>query len=213
MGLPELLKKMRNEKNMSLEKLGELLGVSRTFINQIELGNKKLSKMTYNGLIKIFPTYKEEIDKAIKEDEIKKIPKEIMENLLKEVKSIEYKVNIYKFDTAEDGLLNLEEFEIKELVLPAELKKEKRLFGLRVQGSKGNLENNDLLVVKAINQSWDKLNEKIVVVEINKKRYAKLLKYNNYEPYLYNYNDIYSPIQVTQEVKLIGVVCFALREL
>ena len=198
---------------MSLEKLGELLGVSRTFVNQIELGNKKLPKATYDGLIKIFPTYKTEIDKAIKEDEIKKIPKEVLENLLKEVEITEHKINIYKFDIAENGLLNLDEFEIKELVLPVELKKEKKLFGLRVQGNTGNLGNNDLLVVKPTNISWEKLNEKIVVVEINKKRYAKLLKYDNYEPYLYNYNSIYSPIKVTQEIKLIGVVDFALREL
>ena len=59
--LNELLKKIRTEKNYSLETLGKKLGVTFGLVHQLEKGITKTPEKVLDAYIKEFPEYKREL--------------------------------------------------------------------------------------------------------------------------------------------------------
>ena len=220
MKLSELLKRMREETGLTQADLRARLNVSKSLVSQMEAGTKNISKTTIDKLYKLFPEYKLEIDKAITEDKLSSI-KEItskepnISELMQIIESESYNIKVYNLDISKDGEINLNsKYDKEEIVIPAKARKYKNLFGIRIHGNGTRVEDQELLVIHPESKfEWERLNDKIVYVEINKKKYVKQLKYENYKPYLFNFNDVYPPIEVSENVKLLGIMVYSIKEI
>lgn len=219
MKLNKLFKKIREEMGLSQEAMSVRLGVSRSLVTQMEKETKNISDKTVTKLYELFPIYKKKIDEALLQDKVEEA-KELSENNLSEyiseskIKANDIKFPVYNFVLKSDGFIDKNKFVMEEYLIPTKLKKYKNMYGLKIEGEneKYNLSDKQVLIIGFINVKWEELNEKTVVVEIDGKTYAKLVKFENYEPFLFNYNDTYPPIKITNEIKLIGVVALSFIE-
>ncbi len=237
----ELLKKIREDNKLSQKQLADMLGVSKSLVAQTEIETKGLSKNTIDKLKELFPDYSDDIDNAVIEDKAikvadmaKTIPFKHLRNALAHgadinleaylaelnevgsyISSDNYSIKVYNLEVSTNGGINLNsKSDNEEIVLPAKMRKYKNLFGVRIQGDGTRVENQELLVMNPDSKlGWEKLNDKIVFVEINKKKYIKHVKYDNYKPYLYSFNNIHPPVEVTEDVKLLGVMAYSIREI
>ena len=223
MNLNKLLKKIREENEMSQEAMGKRLGVSKSLITQMEGETKNISDKTITKLYDLFPLYKKKIDEALLQDKVGKV-KELSENIsentlskfIKEVKikGEEVKIPVYNFIIKSDGLIDKNKFEMEEFLLPTKLKNYKNIFALKINGEneKHNLEDNQVLIIRPSNTKWEELDGKLVVIQYNEEMFAKLVKFEDYKPFLYNLNTTYPPIEIDKDISLIGTVAFSIIE-
>ena len=223
MNLNKLLKQIREENEMSQEAMGKRLGVSKSLITQMEGETKNISDKTITKLYDLFPLYKKKIDEALlldKVGKVKELSENISENILSKyiketkIKGEEVKIPVYDFIIKSDGLIDKNKFEMEEFLLPTKLKNYKNIFALKINGEneKHNLEDNQILIIRPSDTKWEELDEKLVVVQYNEKMFAKLVKFENYKPFLYNLNTTYPPIEIDEDISLIGTVAFSIIE-
>ena len=218
----KLLKEIRNEKGDSLITFGEKLGVSHSYIDQVEKGSSKPSKKFLEKSMEVFPYHRSKLLKEFFKDEMpdsvfnelkKEMRLEVKDEII-EVKSV--KIPVYGLASAGSGAYNMENVELLELVLPEELKDRKNLFGLKVHGDsmEPRFLKDDILVLDDCIPAMEELHNKEVVVQLNNENFIKQLKYVNFTPFLYSYSPAYAPIEINghDEVKIIGRLVFLIRK-
>ena len=72
MEINELVKMIREKNQYTYGEFSEKTGVSSAFLSNVEKGRKKVSKKLYGNLVKLFPEYKKELDKAYMEQVLEK---------------------------------------------------------------------------------------------------------------------------------------------
>ena len=75
---------------------------------------------------------------------------------------------------------------------------------------------NDILIADPnMVCDYEELNNENIIVEVNGERYIKCLRFEDYKPYLYSYNQVYSPIEMNgnDEIKIIGVAIYLIRKM
>lgn len=222
MEIRSLLKKIREEHNYSVARMGEIIGAAGSLVNQIETGRRNVTEKYINKVIKAFPVYGKEVMESFYLGKVKEITKEIKDREipLKNIKVDISEVEIPLFTaSAGNGLLVMdEEEETIKLTLPREIQKIKNIFAIRVSGDSmlPEYRPNDILIADPnMVCNYEDLNNENVIVEVNDERYIKCLKFEDYMPYLYSYNQVYAPIKIngSDEIKIIGVAVYLIRKM
>ena len=73
MDIRVLLKKIREEHNYSVAKMGEIIGAAGSLVNQIETGRRNITENYINKVISAFPVYKKDITEAYYLNKVKNI--------------------------------------------------------------------------------------------------------------------------------------------
>ncbi len=213
----DLLKKIREEYGYSVYEMGEKIGFSQTQVNQTENGDKNITEKYILKVCEAFPTYKKSLMRSFYFDQIKKLKEKLPEGLeIMKAENFEIEMPLY-IASAGTGLLtqNEEEKTIK-LTLPPEVIRIKNIFSIIVHGDSmlPEYRDEDVLVINPNYPSYEELAGKDVVIEMNGERYIKHLKFKNYEPFLFSYNEIYAPIPCCDSdvIKILGVVIFMQRK-
>ncbi|MCP1226531.1 LexA family transcriptional regulator [Sebaldella sp. S0638] len=213
----DLLKKIREEYGYSVYEMGEKLGVSQTQVNQLENGNKNITEKYIMKVCEVFPTYKKQLMKSFYLGQLKKIREKIPEGIeILKTENIEAELPLY-IASAGTGLLAMDEDEKTiKLTLPPEIVKIKNIFSVIVHGDSmlPEYRDRDVLILDPNFYTYVELADQDVVIQKNGERYIKQLRFKNFEPYLYSYNEIYPPIPCCEEdeVKILGVVIFMQRK-
>ncbi len=213
----DLLKKIREEYGYSVYEMGEKLGVSQTQVNQLENGNKNITEKYITKVCEVFPTYKRQLMKSFYLGQLKKIREKIPEGIeILKTENIETELPLY-IASAGTGLLVMDEDEKTiKLTLPPEIVKIKNIFSVIVHGDSmlPEYRDRDVLILDPNFSTYEELADQDVVIQKNGERYIKQLRFKNFEPYLYSYNEIYPPIPCCEEdeVKILGVVIFMQRK-
>ncbi len=204
------IRELRERKNWSLDRLSEELEkedieIVPSTLFRIEKGQrKKIDTLLLLGLSKILNyNFFQMLDNQIFRSE-------------DYIEVDDQKLYIYGFASAGNGYLDTTDYEIMEVSLPKNIRHKKGLFGIKVHGESMEPEfyNNDILILDPSCPEWEELNNKVIVVDLNNERYVKLLKYyNDGRAYLFSYNEIYPPIQITENdnIKCIGKVVYSFR--
>ena len=208
----KILRETRIKKELSREYVVERLKKMGVSYNQSSLARIE------DGT---FKTIKPEILKALSQIYMLNI-KEMYElagilddfMTITDIEGADFKIPIYEFITSGNGEIKEEEFEMEEVYLPNKFREISGLYGINVNGinMEPKFEDGTILVMNPSCIEWEELNEKVVVVEIEGKKYVRQLKYKDYVPYLFSYNEVYRPIKVTDDVKCMGFVIFSIFE-
>lgn len=104
----EILKKVRLENGDSLRKLEEKIKVSFSYIDQVEKGIKPISKNAFDEIIKAYPLYKKQLEKAYLDE---MLPESLKKDSFKLNKAIVNTVSlpVYGKASAGNGYINLEQ--------------------------------------------------------------------------------------------------------
>ena len=204
------IREKREKKNWSLDKLTEELGkdnldIVPSTLFRIEKGQrKKIDTLLLMGLSKVLNyNFFQLLEKQVfNSDEYIEIE--------------DRKLCIYGFASAGNGYIDISDYEVMEVSLPKNIRYKKGLFGIKVHGESMEPEfyNNDILILDSVCPEWSELNNKVIVVDFNSERYVKLLKYyDDGRAYLFSYNEIYPPIQITESdsIKCVGKVIYSFR--
>ena len=212
MTINKMLSKIKKENGFTFEEIAKRLGTSKSLINDIEKGNKKVSKKLYEKLIEKFPTYKKELEKAY------------LEQILPENMSLNNKIEkprlfrfpVYGLASAGSGQIDMEHYSEEEFLLPSDFKMPRGAFIMEIYGDSMEpiLFNGDKVIVNpnlcpVNNEEWKNLNRKVTIVDIDDKRYAKKVVFKAGKMYLYSFNeDVYPEIEVVEyeDVRCVGVV-------
>ena len=64
MKINELIAKTRKQEKFTFEEMSRRLGISPSYLNEVEKGRRKVSKRLYEKLIEKFPENKNEFEKS-----------------------------------------------------------------------------------------------------------------------------------------------------
>ena len=64
MEINEIITKLRKRENFTFEEMAKRLGISTSYLNEVEKGRRKVSKKLYEKLIQNFPDDKKELEKS-----------------------------------------------------------------------------------------------------------------------------------------------------
>ena len=217
MDLKELIKKIRIEKDYSVYDMADKLGYSHGLINQLELGNKNVTEKFLNKMIEVFPLYESQLKEQYYMEKIKDLPEEILKKLkIGDVKANstdmkDYRFATYNFQTDGNGEINFSDYKETVHTLKHEIGKTIENSGIviRITGDYliPSFFNDDIVVfLKASFENWQKLDNKIIMVEIEKKSYIKKVIFENGEPYLHTFNERLYPKEKISEIKNIKYV-------
>lgn len=204
----EVLKNIRIEKNDSLRKLADKIGVAFTYIDQIEKGKKTASKAFFEKILQIYSDKKDELTKTYLEQVL---PQEAKTELNKklEIQKVDirkFKTKVYKYNSRKNGI-SITEYIYKEMVVPMFINIKENDFGVEIIGNElKNFYNDDTLLVEKTDDAIEMLNKKIVVVEIDNILYIRKVNIKNYTIYLESLNTAYKPIKYSADIKIVGVV-------
>lgn len=208
----EVIFKIRKGDDFTYEEMAKRLGVTHSFISQIEKGNKKVSKKLYEKLIEQFPNYKRELEKSYLEQIL---PENVSLNS-KIDKPRLFKFPVYGLASAGSGQIDMEHYEEEEFLLPSDFKMPRGAFIMEIHGDSMEpiLFNGDKVIVNPnlcpVNiEEWRNLNRKVTIVDIDDKRYAKKVVFKAGKMYLYSFNeDVYPEIEVEEyeDIRCVGVV-------
>ena len=67
-------------------------------------------------------------------------------------------------------------------------------------------------ILEKIKKHLEEMNNKKIVVEVGNEKLLRIVKFENYKPYLYSLNEVYPPIEVTPDITCIGSIIYLLRE-
>lgn len=212
MKINELIAKTRKKEKFTFEEMSRRLGISPSYLNEVEKGRRKVSKRLYEKLIEKFPENKNEFEKSYL-DSI--LPEEI--NVSKTLgKPKVYKFNVFGFASAGSGEIDMNHFAEEEFILPNDFKMPNGAFILEIHGDSMEpiLFDGDKVIVNpnlcpTNNEEWKNLNRQVAIVEIGNKRFAKKIIFKAGRMYLYSFNeDVYPEIEVKEyeEIYCVGVV-------
>ena len=191
----DFLREIRESKGYSMNQVEVYTGIQRSEIKKIEEGAKK----------KINPLYLKELAKFYNIDllELFRLVG-YTEEFEKKSKDREFKV--YDFITDSNGEINKEIFEKKIIPLSNERGEQisKNGYVIKIVGDKMRpyFYDNDLIAfLKMEFENWQKLDNKIIMVEINGKYFIKKLIFENGTPYLYTFNERLYPKESINDLK------------
>ena len=203
------------------------MGFSHSYIDQIEKGRSKASKKFLEKAIEVFPHYKnkllkeffkEEMPGSILEDIKKELAKETQQEMQFEKINLEVtRIPIYGIVSAGSGVYDMENVEFSEMILPKSMQGKGNLFGVKIHGDsmEPRFLDKDILILDDCVPSTEELHNKEVAIEINGERYIKLLKFEDFKPYLYSYSPAYAPIAINghDDIKILGRLVYLIRDL
>lgn len=212
MEINEIITKLRKGENFTFEEMAKRLGISTSYLNEVEKGRRKVSKKLYEKLIQNFPDNKKELEKSY----LSSILPEQINVLNTYEKPKIFKFNVYGVASAGSGEIDMEHFTEEEFILPNDFKMPNGAFILEIHGDSMEpiLFDGDKVIVNpnlcpANNEEWKNLNRQVAIVEIGNKRFAKKIIFKAGRMYLYSFNeDVYPEIEVKEyeEIYCVGVV-------
>ena len=210
--LRNLIMSKRLEKGYSREKVSELLKLqgieyNESSITRYENGTTKNIKIEIlNGMCEVL-----NLDKT-KMLELAGFSKDI---IVYESSVNEMKIKVYGFASAGSGVLSNSDVEEIEILVPEKYKKRNDIFGIKVKGNSMEPEflNGDILLLDSNIPPAQELNRRVVVVDLNGERFVKQLRYIEYKPFLFSYNEAYPPMPINgnDDAKLVGRLIFLHR--
>lgn len=213
MNTGEIIKKLRKEKNLTQEQLGNIIGVQKSAIAKYEKGRvENLKRASIEKLAAYFgvsPSYL----LGIKEDETPKglFPINIMNDMIR--------IPIFRYIPASCGLGSWSEDDVMDYIsLPASIykfNKRKKYFGQIAEGDSMigvDIEDGNLLIFE---QNDAPENNMVGVFSINNEKcFCKRIKFIKDKIYLVSANDNYMPIEITSdmEFRMVGLLKYVVKE-
>ena len=205
MKLNEILKKIRIEKGYSFAQMAEKVGFGRSMINTIEKGSAPISENIVNAYIRKFPLYKEIILKTYLEEKIPEGSEDIVSVVPKGKKDDlgyeKQKLKIYTYDSSGFGWVNVSEYKEVIFMLKHRIKEDSLLIEIDKTYMKPYFMEGDILLFERSSfVNWEKLNKKLIAVEIDGKILIRKLKYRNAKPFLISFNnDVYEDMLLDEQ--------------
>lgn len=218
----EILIKYRKEKNLTVAKFAELLGVSQVFLTHLEHDRRKISEDLFTRLSNFLSS--EEIKKLKECEKYKDVPEEILkkiENLQKENKNLKSKSNVNMVDeemiwipvmakaSAGNGYINFSNQPLYNKLIRKNGFNEK-CYLIEVTGDSMEPQIPDGAYVVVDPYQVDYIENKIYVVKVDDEVYIKrvivkqeanLMILKSINP---SYEDIYITSDKSESVKIIG---------
>ena len=208
MDLRMLLKKIREEKGMSYQEVGDKIGYSKSYINDVEKG-KSASKKLIQGYVKLFPAYEKDILIAYAND--KSLGEKFTFNL--EERRRGQKVKVYDFISSGNGCVDLTIYkEVEYMLLNDTIEILDNGYAFEVKDKNMEpffLEGDTLFFLKKEFKNWLELDSKLILVDIDRKIYIKKLFFESGTPYFQTFNTRLFPqekVEKFKSVKLLGVL-------
>ena len=206
MELRELLKKLRKERNMSYQDMADKTGYSRSYISEVEKG-KSASKKLIEKYIKIFPANKNDILIAYANE---KVPDTVIER--SEIKT--RKIRTYNFLSSGNGCVDLSNYtEVDYMLLnDTYIQILRNGYAFKVSGKYMEpffLNGDTILFLKKELNTWEELDSKLLLLNLDKDMYIKKLFFEKGIPYLHTFNErIYPPEKLDnfKKIELIGIL-------
>lgn len=202
-----IIKRWRHEEGLTGKEVAERVGVTQTYINKVETGNKKLSKKVFDNLIL---EMKGELKKEL-EDEfyLSGIPNQVLSRI-EHMSEIPYFPSVNA--SAGYGCLNDDEC-LDHIDVPVKYSKKGNI-AINVSGDSMSpkLETGDIIVVDTNQREF--YDNKIVVINFNGELYVKKIFADQEGIKLISVNPYYPIIKVDDddEFKVLGKVIFSFRE-
>lgn len=231
MEINELVKMIREKNQYTYGEFSKKTGVSSGFLSNVEKGRKKVSKKLYGNLVKLFPEYKKELDKAYMEQVLPKIikydintsNKKIPSSNLKEENAVDYVVlPLYGMASAGSGQINYMEDKIEEIKIPkifGNPKKEDFVTKVNGDSMEPKYSNGDLILVRTSDFiDIREMNNKEAVVDIAEERFLKKVEFEEGTGVLRlkSYNTAYADIVVEprelEAVRVVGTIGMIIKQ-
>ena len=209
MKLKDLVKEIRIQNGYSLSAFGEYLDFSRGFLHNVEKGERKVSKRLLDKLVKKFPLYSNQLIETYATEMIPGI----MERDSEIVEKAEvHEVKVYTFDSTGNGKVDLDNY--KKTLFPLDADDEeiimKNGFVFEIVGDNMQpyFSSSDIIVLtKEKFESWQSLDSRLILVEINGEYFIKKLFFITGEPYLYSFNErLYPELKVDEQTKFVAIL-------
>ena len=217
MEINELVKIIREKNQYTYDEFSKKIGVSSAFLSNVEKKRKKVSKKLYENLVKFFPEYKKDLDKAY------------MEQVLP--KTIKYDINttvdyvllpLYGMASAGNGQINYMEDKIEKIKIPkifGNPKKEDFVTKVNGDSMEPKYSNGDLILVRTSDFiDIREMNNKEAVVDIAEERFLKKVEFEEGTGVLRlkSYNTAYADIVVEprelEVVRVIGTIGMIIKQ-
>ena len=222
MNINDLLKEIRESRKNTYEEMGKILGVSHTYISEIEKGRRNVSKNMYNKMLEKFPLYKKRIEEAyfnnIVPDNLKNFERPTNQLPVSNIEKTEItnfiEIPLYGLASAGNGKINYDE-EIEKIVLPKIYGTlSQNDFATRVSGDSMEpyYHHGDIVVIDVDDVDIRALNGKEAVIDLGEERYLKRIIFEEYtgKLILRSFNPAYADIVVSnhdvEEVRCLGTV-------
>lgn len=231
MEINELVKMIREKNQYTYGEFSKKTGVSSAFLSNVEKGKKKVSKKLYGNLVKLFPEYKKELDKAYMEQVLPKIikydintsNKKIPSSNLKGENTVDYVVlPLYGMASAGSGQINYMEDKIEEIKIPkifGNPKKEDFVTKVNGDSMEPKYSNGDLILVRTSDFiDIREMNNKEAVVDIAEERFLKKVEFEEGTGVLRlkSYNTAYADIVVEprelEAVRVVGTIGMIIKQ-
>lgn len=207
MSFGDVLRKIRIDENDSYRSLSKKTGITYSYFDKIERGVSPVNAKILEALIEVYPNKRKELVAAYCETKIPKFIYDTIRDTVEPAGAIDFskkEIKVFSVISNSDGSL-LPEYELREMITTVDIKKNE--FCIEVLGNEmGNFKDGDVLLVEETDKPWQLLNNKIVVIEVNSKRYIKRVVIKNYKPTFETLNDLYEPLESDDGTRLVGVV-------
>jgi transcriptional regulator with XRE-family HTH domain len=184
----DIMKRIMVENDYSFENLGEKIGFTRGFLNNVDKGNVAVSKRLLEALINNFPAYKTELLESYAKEQIPEhLRKDIKISGFEKVnnKFKEQKLRVYEYDTSKDGRVDLEKYKEMMFLLEREIENESIIVEVKDRFMEPLFFEGDVLLFEPENFiSWKLLNKKLVAVKYEDDFLIRKLKYRDKKPFL-----------------------------
>ena len=142
-------------------------------------------------------TYLEEKIPEGSEDIVSVVPKGKKDDLGYE----KQKLKIYTYDSSGFGWVNVSEYKEVVFMLKHKIKEDSLLIEIDKEFMKPYFMEGDILLFERSEfVNWEKLNKKLIAVEINGKILIRKLKYRNAKPFLISFNnDVYEDMLLDEQ--------------
>ncbi|MGL5901346.1 MAG: helix-turn-helix domain-containing protein [Cetobacterium sp.] len=207
MDFGEVLRTIRVEEKDSYRSLSQKTGITYSYFDKIERGVSPVNTKILEALIKVYPNRKEELVKAYCET---KIPKFVYDTIRDSISadgttSMQRKeIKIFTVLSNSDGIL-LPEYKLREMSTTVNINKND--FCVEVLGNEmDGFFEGDILLVEKTDKPWQLLNNKIVVITVDGKKYIKRVNIKDYKPVFESINGLYEPFVFDEKMKLVGIV-------
>ena len=216
MDLKDFIKQLRVEKGWSVYDMADKTGYSHGLINQVELGKKNITEKFLKKLIETFPIHEKKLRELYYMDIFNELPDNIKEkikgqNITRvEEQTENFIFKTYNFYTNSDGEIDKNDLLDYEFILTSEKGREieNRCIVVKVNGDdlKPAFFNGDIVAfLRSDFKNWQLLDNKIILVEMDKKLFLKKLIFENGIPYLHAFNErLYPKKAIADNVKYIG---------
>ena len=189
--------------------MADKTGYSRSYISEVEKG-KSASKKLIEKYIKIFPANKNDILIAYANE---KVPDTVIERAERaEIKT--RKIKIYNFLSSGNGCVDLSNYvEVEYMLLnDTYIQILRNGYAFKVSGKYMEpffLDGDTILFLKKELNTWEELDSKLLLLNLDNNIYIKKLFFEKGTPYLRTFNErIYPPEKLDnfKKIELIGML-------